>query len=240
LMEAVGLPAIPAVLICVVVSAVVGMTNGVRVVGSGINSFVVTLATASIFTGIMFIMTKGNAFTFLPAEFIAFGKMRLFGLPISPLIVVMVAVTVFLYFLYRNTSLGREILAVGANRGAARMSGVRTSRVLVIVHTLSGFLAGVAAVMTTAMLASSVPATGTDWLLPSFVAPTLGGTLISGGNVAVIGTMMGGLLLGTLNSGILMLEISNFWLQFFLGIIMLLAIGLDRVRAIHAERAIVQ
>jgi ribose transport system permease protein len=240
LMEAVGLPAIPAVLICLVVSAFVGMTNGLLVVGTGINSFVVTLATASIFTGIMFIMTKGNAFTFLPADFIAFGKMRLFGLPISPLIVVMVAVTVFLYFLYRNTSLGREILAVGANRGAARMSGVRTSRVLVIVHTLSGFLAGVAAVMTTAMLASSVPATGTDWLLPSFVAPTLGGTLISGGNVAVIGTMMGGLLLGTLNSGILMLEISNFWLQFFLGIILLLAIGLDRVRAIHAERAIVQ
>jgi len=98
----------------------------------------------------------------------------------------------------------------------------------------------VGAVMMTAMLASAVPATGTDWLLPSFVAPALGGTLMSGGNVAVIGTLMGGLLLGTLNSGILMLEISNFWLQFFLGVILLLTIGLDRLRAIHAERAIVQ
>lgn len=240
LMEAAHVPSIPAVLICLVVSALVGMVNGLLVVGTGINSFVITLATANIFTGIMYITTKGNAFNFMPPDFIAFGKTRLFGLPISPLILVMLVVTVFLFFLYRNTALGREILAVGANRGAARMSGVRTSRVLVIVHTLSGFLAGIAAVMMTAMLASAVPATGTDWMLPSFVAPALGGTLISGGNVAVIGTLMGGLLLGTLNSGILMLEISNFWLQFFLGVILLLTIGLDRLRAIHAERAVVQ
>jgi ribose transport system permease protein len=240
LMEAAGVPVIPAVIACLVVSSLVGMVNGLLVVGTGINSFVITLATSSIFTGIMFISTKGNAFNFMPPDFIAFGKTRLFGLPISPLILVMLVVTVFLYVLYRSTAMGREILAVGANRDAARMSGVRSSRVLVIVHTLSGFLAGVAAVMFTAMLASAVPATGTDWLLPSFVAPALGGTLISGGNVAVIGTMLGGLLLGTLNSGILMLEISNFWLQFFLGIILLLTIGLDRLRAVHAERAVVQ
>lgn len=240
LMEAAGIPAILAVLICLVVSALVGMVNGLLVIGTGINSFVITLATSSIFTGIMYITTKGNAFNFMPPDFIAFGKTRLFGLPISPLVLAMLVVTVFLYFLYRNTVLGREILAVGANRGAARMSGVRTSRVLLIVHTLSGFLAGVAAVMMTAMLASAVPATGTDWMLPSFVAPALGGTLMSGGNVAVIGTLMGGLLVGTLNSGILMLEISNFWLQFFMGVILLLTIGLDRLRAIHAERVMVQ
>jgi ribose transport system permease protein len=240
LMEAAGVPVVPAVIACLVVSSLVGMVNGLLVVSTGINSFVITLATSSIFTGIMFITTKGNAFNFMPPDFIAFGKTRLFGLPISPLIIVMLVVTIFLYVLYRSTAMGREILAVGANRDAARMSGVRSSRVLVIVHTLSGFLAGVAAVMFTAMLASAVPATGTDWLLPSFVAPALGGTLISGGNVAVIGTMLGGLLLGTLNSGILMLEISNFWLQFFLGIILLLTIGLDRLRAVHAERAVVQ
>lgn len=240
LMEAAGVPVIPAVIACLIMSSLVGMVNGLLVVSTGINSFVITLATSSIFTGIMFITTKGNAFNFMPADFIAFGKTRLFGLPISPLVIVMLVVTIFLYVLYHSTAMGREILAVGANRDAARMSGVRSSRVLVIVHTLSGFLAGVAAVMFTAMLASAVPATGTDWLLPSFVAPALGGTLISGGNVAVIGTMLGGLLLGTLNSGILMLEISNFWLQFFLGIILLLTIGLDRLRAVHAERAVVQ
>jgi len=240
LMETAGVPTIPAILICLVVSALVGMANGLLVVGTGINSFVITLATSSVFTGIMYIATKGEAFNLLPADFVAFGKMRLFGLPISPLIVVMLITTIVLYFLYRNTALGREILAVGANRGAARMSGVNASQVLIIVHTLSGFLAGLAAVMMTTMLASAVPATGTDWMLPSFVAPALGGTLTSGGNVAVIGTMLGGLLVGSLNSGILMLDISNFWLQFFMGVILLLTIGLDRLRAIHAERAIVQ
>jgi ribose transport system permease protein len=72
------------------------------------------------------------------------------------------------------------------------------------------------------------------------VAPALGGTLMSGGVVAVFGTLMGGLLLGTLNIGILMLNITNFWLQFFLGLVLLLAIGLDRLRAIYSERIVVQ
>lgn len=240
LMEAAHVPPIPAVIICLIVSALVGMANGLLVTGTGINSFVITLATSSIFAGIMFVTTQGNAFSTLPADFVAFGKIRMFDLPISPLIVIMLITAVLLFIMYRNTALGREILAVGANRGAARMSGVRSSRVLIIVHTLSGLLAGLAAVMTTAMLGSAVPATGTDWLMPSFVAPALGGTLMSGGNVAVFGTLMGGLLLGTLNVGILMLGITNFWLQFFLGLVLLLAIGLDRLRSIYSERIIVQ
>jgi ribose transport system permease protein len=240
LMEAAHIAPFPAVIICLIVSALVGMANGLLITGTGINSFVITLATSSIFTGIMFVTTQGNAFSALPANFVAFGKVRLFDLPISPLIVIMLVTTVILFILYRNTALGREILAVGANRGAARMSGVRSSRVLIIVHTLSGALAGLAAVMTTAMLGSAVPATGTDWLMPSFVAPALGGTLMAGGNVVVFGTVLGGLLLGTLNVGILMLNISNFWLQFFLGWVLLAAIGLDRLRSVYSERIIVQ
>jgi len=240
LMEAAGVPPIWAMIITLIVAGLLGMCNGLLVTGTGISSFVITLATGSIFAGIMFITTQGNSYSALPPDFVAFGKERLFGLPLSPLVLIMLVTALLLYALYRNTALGREMLAVGANREAARMSGVRSHRVIVISHIMSGALAGLAAVMTNAMLGSAVLATGTDWLMPSFVAPALGGTLMSGGYVSVFGTLLGGLLIGTLNSGVLLLGITNFWLQFFLGVVLLLAIGLDRLRAVYSERTIAQ
>jgi ribose transport system permease protein len=91
--------------------------------------------------------------------------------------------------------------------------------------------------MVVARLGAAMPATGgEDWLLPSFLGPVLGGTLLSGGAVAVVGTMLGALLVTTIRSGLLVLQIGNFWLQLYLGVILLLAVLADRWRALHAAR----
>ncbi len=240
LMEMLGLPPLLAVVLGLVLATITGVINGLLVTRTGINSFVITLATSSLFQGIMLITTKADAFDTLPASFVAFGKARLFNLPISPLVVVMLITTGLLVWLYRDTALGREILAVGANRRAAQMSGVPVPRTIVITHILSASLAGVAGIMMAAMLGSAVPVIGKDWLLPSFAAPAVGGTLISGGVVSVFGTLMGGLLIGSINNGVLLLNVSNFWVNFFLGLVLLLAVGLDRLRTIYAERSGVQ
>lgn len=238
LMQVLGVPPLLAALAGIGLALVAGAINGLLVVRTGINSFIITLATSSMFSGLMLITTKAKAYDALPSSFVEFGKMHLAGLPISPLVAVMAVVAAVLLFLYGNTTLGRELLAVGANRRGAAMSGVLVSRVIVIAHMLSAVAAGIAGIMTAAMLGSAVPVIGLDWLLPSFAAPTIGGTLISGGVVSVFGAVMGGLLIGSITNGLLLLNVSNFWLNLFLGVVLLMAVVLDRIRVVKASRQV--
>jgi len=121
------------------------------------------------------------------------------------------------------------MLAIGANRKAARMSGLAVGRIVLVAHGLSGLLAALAGAMSVAANNTASPGIGSDWVLASFVAPAIGGTLLSGGLVSVSGTVLGGLLVATISSGLLLMNVSNFWLSVFLGAVLLLAVGLDRI-----------
>jgi ribose transport system permease protein len=240
LIQAIGIPWPVAIVLAVAFGAILGGLNGLIIVGTGINAFIVTLGTASVFTGAMFILTKVEAFRDLPSGFIEFGQTRLFGY-ISPLLVVMVAVLVFLFLLYRGTTLGRQMLATGANPRAARASGVPVGRIITVTHMLSGALAGLAGVMLVLRIGSAIPSIGTagggDWLLPSFAAPAIGGTLLSGGVINVVGTFIGGLLLGTIENGLTLLSVPGFWVQLLTGLVLLIAVMLDRARTVAVERS---
>jgi ribose transport system permease protein len=236
MMEMLGMPPLAAIALGLLLSTILGLINGLLITRTGINSFVITLATSSIFTGIMLIVTRADSYDALPESFLTFSRVRTFGLAISPLVWIMIAAAVSLYLLYTQTALGREILAVGANRRAAQMSGLNLSVIMIKTHVISGLLAGVAGIMSAAMLADAVPVIGTDWLLGSFAAPAIGGTAITGGSVSVLGTVLGGLLIASITNGVLLLNVSNFFVNFFLGIVLLLAVGLDRLRTVYAER----
>jgi ribose transport system permease protein len=177
----------------------------------------------------MLIITHARPFSDLPDSFTSFADGEVAGLPVSPLVLVMLAVGVVLFFLYRNLSLGREMLAVGANRRAARMSGLSVDRIVLLTHGLSGVLAAVAGLMAIAADHTASPGLGSNWLLASFVSPAIGGTLLSGGLISVPGTILGGVLLATISSGLLLMNIDNFWLTVVLGVVLLLAVGLDRL-----------
>ena len=236
LLQDVGLPIPLALAGGLGLGAALGWLNGVAIVRTGVNAFVITLASASLFLGAMLILTRAVPYNALPPEIGAFGRMRLGGY-VSPLLVIAVAIGAALYVLYRHTALGRRILAAGANPRAAAMSGVPVGRVIVVSHTLSGLLAATAGLMLVTRLGAAMPSVGgEEWLLPSFLGPVLGGTLLSGGSVAVIGAMIGAALVTTIRSGLLVLQVGNFWLQLFLGLILLLAVMADRYRGIFAER----
>ncbi len=234
LMQSVGLPLPLALAAGLALGALLGFANGFAIVRSGVNSFIITLASASLFLGGMLILSKAVTFNTLPPEVAAFGRMRI-GF-ISPLMLVALAIGVALIVLFRFTALGREILAAGANARAAELSGVPVGRAIIIAHMLSGLLAAAAGLMLLFRLGAAMPSIGQDWLLPSFLAPVLGGTLLSGGFVSVVGTILGAFLVTTIRSGLLVMQIGNFWLQLFLGLILLLAVMLDRYRGVHAER----
>jgi ribose transport system permease protein len=230
LVQAFGVPWPLAIVASVLFGAVLGGINGVVIVKTGINAFIVTLGTASVFSGTMFILTKVEAFRDLPPGLIEFGQMRIFGM-ISPLVIVMVVVLLALFLLYRGTTLGRQMLATGANPRTARVSGVPVGRIITLI----------AGVMLVLRIGSAIPSIGTagggDWLLPSFAAPAIGGTLLSGGVINVVGTFIGGLLLGSIENGLTLLSVPGFWVQLLTGLVLLVAVMLDRARTVAVERS---
>ena len=236
LMQTLALPVPVAILGALGLGAALGWLNGFVIARSGVSAFIITLASANLFSGAMLILTRAVPLNNLPAEVGAFGKAKIAGL-VSPLLVIALAIGLLLFVFYRHSVLGRQILAAGANARAAKMSGVPVGRVITISHALSGLLAATAGMMVVARLGAAMPAVGgEDWLLPSFLGPVLGGTPLSGGAVAVAGTMLGALLVTTIRSGLLVLQIGNYWLQLYLGLILLLAVLVGRYRALYQAR----
>jgi ribose transport system permease protein len=235
LLEGLGLPIPFSIVGGLATGALLGWLNGMLIVKTGIHSFIITLATASLFFGLMLILTKAEAFRNLPAAFNALGKQRFLG-PYSSMLFVTAIVAVALLIIFKYSVIGRQILASGANPLAAEMSGAPVNRAIVVAHALSGLLASIAGVMVTARLAAALPSVGADWLLPSFLAPLLGGTLLIGGYVSVIGTLLGAILVTILQNGLVLLDVGSFWVQFYMGLTLLIAVGLDRWRSYYAQR----
>ena len=228
-----GVPLPLAIPLAIAFGSVLGFINGYVVVRSGVHSFIITLASMSIFFGIMIFLTKAQSFNALPLAVPAMGKLRVGG-PISILLIITLVVCAALSIFYRYTTLGRQMLAAGANARAAELSGIRTGRIIIACHMLTGGLAALAGLMLTARTGAAVPSMaghlGQDWLLPAFLAPVLGGTLLSGGRVSVIGTLLGAAFVTIMTSGLLLMRVGEFWILACLGLMLLLAVLADRLR----------
>lgn len=231
-----GLPLFLALVAGLAAGAVLGWVNGIITQKSGIQSFVVTLATMSIFFGVMIFLTKAEAFRALSPAMGEFGKARYWGV-VSPLVFVALLVALALGYLYRFTALGREMLAAGASTRAAELSGARVGTAIIMSHVLSGLLAAIAGLMLTTRHGAALPSLagdlGQDWLLPAFLAPVLGGTLLTGGHVSVSGTLLGGVLVTLLQTGLLFMNVGAFWQQCVLGGLLLVAVLMDRARRLY-------
>lgn len=239
LIEGLGLPWPLAVLGGLGFGAALGFVNGWAVVRTGLHSFIITLATMSIFFGVMIFLTRAESYRALPPVFVSFGKMKILSY-FSPLLIVTLLTALALAWLYRRTVIGREMLAAGARPEAAELSGIRVGRIFILCHMLSGLLAALAALMLVARNGAAIPSMagqlGQDWLLPAFLAPVLGGTLLQGGKVAVLGTCLGAFLVTMLTSGLLLLQLGEFWIQSFLGLLLLLAVLMDKARRTYLAR----
>src|SRR5713226_7086670 len=228
-MQVLGLPPEVAVLFALAAGTLLGFGNALLITWTRINSFIVTLATASLITGAMLILTHSDPFSRLPDSFTSFSATEVAGLPVSNLVLVMPAGWRRRQASpYQGSGCGRGRRATRQPR-AARMSGLSVDRVVLLTHGLSGALAATAGLMAIAAESTASPSLGSDWLLASFVAPAIGGTLLSGGLVSVPGTILGGVLLATISNGLLLVGIDNFWITVVLGVVLLLAVVLDRV-----------
>jgi ribose transport system permease protein len=232
MMEVLGVPLWLAIPLALDIGAIGGLLNGLLTVRTGINGFIVTLATASAFTGINLGITESIPFYKMPRALVAFGEDRILAFPyllVAPLIV-----AALLGLFFSRTVPGRQLLAFGGNAVAAELSGISRERVVVLAHVMSGFLAAIAAVLAVAQLGSAQPTIGADWLLLSFAAPIIGGAALTGGYISVLGTMLAVILIALIENGMVLAKVDPYWVQFLLGVLILAAVWLNRWRAVAA------
>jgi ribose transport system permease protein len=129
----------------------------------------------------------------------------------------------------RKTRFGRYLYAVGGNERAALLTGLRVNRIKLWVYTLGGGVAGVAGLIVTARLDSAQPNAGLGYELDSIAAVVIGGTSLSGGRGSVLGTVLGCLIIGVLNNGLFLLNVSPFWQQIVKGVVILAAVAVDKM-----------
>lgn len=222
------------VLVGLLVGMACGSVNGIIITKTGINAFVVTLGTFSVFTGMIYGLTHSLPFSKIPTAFTFIGKTKVLE-TIPLLLFVMLAIAMLLYILFNHTVFGRRILATGGNEEAAILSGINTKNIILITHMLSGLLAGLGGILFVARLGAAHPTIGQNWLLMSFAIPIIGGTSLQGGKTSITGVIFGGILMTLISNGLVLLQVDIFWEEFFLGIVLLTAVGVDRVRTVYAE-----
>jgi ribose transport system permease protein len=229
MMEVFGAPLWLAVPAAIGIGVLGGLVNGLLAARTGINGFIVTLATASAFTGVNLGLTKSVPFYKMPTALQHFGNGRIGALPfllIAPLIVS----PLLALFLFR-LPIGRRLLAVGGNSQAAALSGISPGNAIVLAHCLSGLLAAIGAVLAVAQLGSAQPLIGSDWLLLSFAAPIIGGTAPAGGYVSIVGAILAVFVIALIQNGLVLAKVDPYWVQFLLGALIVGAISLNRWRA---------
>ncbi|MBN8995009.1 MAG: ABC transporter permease [Rhizobiales bacterium] len=235
MMEVYGLPILAAVPVALLIGAAGGLINGLLTVRTGINGFIITLATASAFTGINLGITESIPFYKMPPALVAFGEQRIGAFPYLLIAPVIVAALLGLFF--ARTVPGRQLLAYGGNAQAAELSGIPRERTIVMAHVLSGLLAAAAAILAVAQLGSAQPSIGSDWLLLSFAAPIIGGAALTGGHVSVLGTLFAVILIALIENGMVLAKVDPYWVQFLLGALILAAVWLNRWRAVRTGTA---
>ena len=218
-----------AVLAALAVGGSLGWINGLVITRFKLPPFVATLGMLSIARGFTQLWTKGFPITGLGGEFGFIGTGHWLGLP-TPVWISALLVAVFV-LVTRKTRLGRYLYAIGGNERAAHLSGLNIRRIKTAVYALCGALAGVAGLLLTARLDSATPNAGVGYELDSIAAVIIGGTSLNGGRGSVLGTVLGCLIIGVLNNGLVLLEVSPFWQQVIKGVVIIAAVSLDRMGA---------
>lgn len=226
-----GIDPILAILIGCLLGAAMGAVNGLLITKGKMAPFIATLATMTIFRGLTLVYTDGNPITGLGDNyyFQLFGRGYFLGIPV-PAITMMLAFIV-LWIILHKTPFGRRTYAIGGNEKAAFISGIKVPRVKIMIYSLAGLLAALAGAILTSRLNSAQPTAGTSYELDAIAAVVLGGTSLTGGKGRIVGTLIGALIIGTLNNGLNLLGVSSFYQMVVKGIVILIAVLIDRKKA---------
>jgi ribose transport system permease protein len=225
----VGFTLVGTILSGLIVGSVLGLFNGWTITRFKVPPFVATLAMLTIARGLTFLWTKGFPISNLGQNFDYIGTGWFIGIPLPVWIsgiIVLIAV-----LLTCKTRLGRYIYAIGGNENAAKLSGINVSKVKMAVYIIAGALAAIGGIIVTSRLDSAQPNAGASYELDAIAAVVIGGTSLSGGRGSIMGTVLGAIIIGVLNNGLVLLNVSPFWQQVVKGLVILLAVIIDKANS---------
>jgi len=233
-----------AILMACIMGMIMGIINGLIIHYFRVSTIIVTIATFNIYYGLMYVITEGKLINVVPKMFENFGNTLLFpttteiggtyGLALMP---ILWFVSLILgWFILRKTFLGRSIFAMGGNEVAAERIGINTMFVRIFVFGFVGFLSGLAAVVHLSIVQAVVPNIIVGKELEVIAAVVIGGASVFGGRGTVIGTFLGVLLFAIINNGLTLLNVSSYWYNITIGIIITSAVTVSAYQKLRQRR----
>ncbi|WP_053376488.1 ABC transporter permease [Paenibacillus sp. FJAT-27812] len=223
-----GVPIVPALAGGVLIGGVLGLINGFVITKGKIPPFIVTLSMMIMARGLSYVLTGGRPMSFNNDVLSFIGNGYIGPIPVP--VIIMIICLMLTSFLLNKTKFGRHVYAVGGNREAAKFSGIRISKIEMMVYTLSGLLAGLSGVILAARMSSAQPTSGSGFELDAIAAVVLGGTSFSGGIGKIGGVFIGALIIGVLNNGLNLLHVSSYWQMIIKGLVIVTAVYVDSLK----------
>ena len=215
-----------AVAVSLVVGVACGAVNGFFVSVCGIPPFISTLGMMTLLRGVILVYTKGSPIPIKSDAYKFFGKGSIAGIPVP--VIILIIVFLLAHYILTQTSYGRSVYAVGGNREAARLSGIRVKTSEFLVYTLNGLMCGMAGLILTARLGSAQSTSGTGIEMDAIAAVILGGTSLSGGVGFVLPTVVGAMIMGIIDNILTLMNVNPHATNIVKGAVILIAVLVDK------------
>jgi len=224
-----SLPPIIAILLGLAMGTLFGFINGLLVTRAKLPPFITTLGMMSVGRGLAYVMSGGWPVSGFPDSFMVSGQGHFLGIPLPVIYLLIVAIIAHVFLKY--TVLGKHIYAVGGNEKAAKLVGIKSEKVILITYVINGFLAAVSGFLMTSWLGMAQPNAGQGYELDVIAATVIGGTSLSGGDGSILGAVLGAWIMATLRNGMILLRVSSFWQEIVIGVVIVVAVALDKMRS---------
>ncbi len=212
----------------VLVGTVMGAISGALIAYVRIAPFIVTLGMLSFASGLVLGLTQGWPITEIPKSFLPVAQGSFLALPIPVWIALVMALVAHVVLTYM--AFGRRTYAMGGNEQATFLSGIDVSRIKLVLYMISAAAASVAGIILVARFNSAQADTGKGWELDAIAAAVIGGTSLAGGSGSVLGVLIGACIMGAIRNGLVLMKVSSYWQTAIIGIIIVLAAVLDRLK----------
>jgi ribose transport system permease protein len=227
-----GIDAVPmglAIVLTLIAGSLIGVWHGFAVTKLNIPPFIITLGTLLIARGSASYLTKGYPVVFKRGdEFLKLGQGKVDFVPNAFLI--LIGMAIIAYIILSFTKVGYRIYAVGGNLEAARLSGINVTQIRILCYALSGFLAAVTGILLASRLGQGTPTVGNSYELWAIAAAVLGGTSLLGGEGTVLGAVIGACIVGVMQNGMVLLNVSSYLQDAILGGALVIAVTYDTLR----------
>ncbi|MGI6667952.1 MAG: ABC transporter permease [Acetivibrionales bacterium] len=220
-----GIPTIPSVLIAILTGVACGFVTGVLIAKGNLPSFIATLGMMSIAQGIALIICEGRAIYGMMTDLVFYGSGKIGLIPVAWII--MIICFIIAHFVANHTRFGRYVYMIGANKEAARLSGIKIAVYITLAYSIAGFCAGIGGVLMSGRLNSADAVVGANMGMDAIAATIIGGTSMSGGEGKIVGTFFGALIMSIIRNGMIQLGVGPYPQQVVIGLIIIVVVLMD-------------